>query len=67
MMTANMHDFELSHEMWGEHVLPHIFIGERPHELWKGSIHLHKYLKMWGCIAKSAISPLKKTQNFGAF
>ena len=57
MMTANMHDFELSHEMWGEHVLPHIFIGERPHELWKGSIHLYKYLKMWGCIAKSAISP----------
>lgn len=71
MMTANMYDSELFHEMWGKHVLPYIFTGKHPHEFYKGNVHSYKYLKVcvcvWGggCIAQicNITSLLKKRKR----
>lgn len=51
--------YKVSREMWGKRCLPHKVIGKMLYELWKGKVHLYKYLKVWGCLAKVAITPPK--------
>ena len=50
--VLSMHDLELTQEMWGS-IAYHIQTLAESHVLWKGNVHSYKYLKVWGCFAKS--------------
>jgi len=68
MMNAIFISSGLPDNMWGEAVLTTCFILNRipfkkldqtPYELWKGYVPNLRYLKVWGCLAKVALSSFK--------
>ena len=63
----------LSQNLWQEAILsanfilnrvPHKKLNQTPYEVWKGWRPTYNYLKVWGCVAKSA-APSPKTTKIG--
>ena len=68
MMNAILISSDLPQNMWGETVLSTNFLLNKvpkkkaektPYELWKGINPSYKYLRVWGCLAKVAVTSPK--------
>ena len=71
MMHAMLVSFGLPQNMWGEIILsanyllnkiPKKKVENTPYELWRGRQPSYKHLRVWGCLAKVAVSPPKKVK-----
>ncbi|WJZ85230.1 hypothetical protein VitviT2T_004776 [Vitis vinifera] len=71
MMNAMLISSSLPQNMWGEAILTANYLLNKvpkkkaektPYELWKGRKPSYTYLRMWGCLAKVAVSPPKKVK-----
>ena len=71
MMNVLLLSSGLPQNLWGEAILsanyilnriPHKKTNKSPYELWKGRRPSHRYLKVWGCLAKVAVLIPKKVK-----
>ena len=71
MMNAMLISSGLPQNLWGEAILsanyilnkvPQKKVNQTPYEMWHERVSSYKYLKVWGCLAKVAISSPKKTK-----
>ena len=72
IMNAMLINCGIPQNMWGEAILSTNYLLNKvptkqakktPYELWKGIKPSYKYLRVWGCLAKVAVPPLKKVKK----